>query len=254
LKSLLKAELDMMSLEKKIKKVGKAYGENQNQAVKRWGVQTCRDLAKYSQPFGSGAKKSKMAMFKDANNVIFTHKGTARASKTGKSMVYNSNSGGRAGVSNERYLRSEEEVLVWIERYRTAAHRRTVKLSPSQKAVCSEATFKRAINQKYRATAGMIKDGWLDAGEHIARRQKGKSPAKIGKSLYKYSRKSVTLGKSKQGARRMKHFGLLMNRLSYASSGYVLSPGNKKRAVRDGAINTLKWYKRAIFRENQKKK
>ena len=252
-RSVLKSDFDEAAMLKKLKKLSKAYGESQEQAVKRWGVQTCRDLAKYTQIFGSKPGMHKKTMLKDGLNVIFTHKGTAKASKSGKSMVWKFK-GKSAGVQRSRYIDSEDEVIRWINQNRTAANKRTIKLPPAQRKVCDEALFKRAINRKYKATAGMAKDGWLDAGEQISKRQKGKNPSRIGKGLMKFSRKPAKLGSAKEGTRLFKSFADLINRLPYSKKSHVLSTSNKRKAARDGAINTLKWYKRAIRAENKKKK
>lgn len=252
-RSILKSDFDEAAMLKKLKKLSKSYGESQEQAVKRWGVQTCRDLAKYTQVFGSKPGMHKKTMLKDGSNVIFTHKGKAKATRTGKGYSFEIN-GRHSYASNDRYLRSEDEVIRWINQNRTAANRRTIKLPPAQRKVCTEALFKRAINRKYKATAGMAKDGWLDAGEQISKRQKGKNPSRIGKGLMKFSRKPVKLGSAKEGTRLFKSFADLINKLSYSKKSHVLSTSNKRKAARDGAINTLKWYKKAIKAENKKKK
>ena len=253
-RSVLKSDFDEAAMLRKLKKLSKSYGESQEQAVKRWGVQTCRELAKYSAVFGKNkeATTRKLSMFRDATNVLFTHKGTAKASKSGKSMVWKFK-GKSAGVQRSRYIDSEHDVILWIDQNRRAGNGRSFKLSKQEKKVCSESVLRRAIKTKQKAS-GLVKDGWLDAGEDIAKGQKGKNPAKIGKGLMKWSRKPARLGYAREGTRLFKSFADLVNRLSYSKKSHVLSTSNKRKAARDGAINTLKWYKRAIRAENKKKK
>ena len=252
-KSLLKVEFNDAQMARKLKKLAKAYGDNQEQAVKRWGVQTCRDLAKYTQIFVSKPKFHKDTLFKEALKVIYAHEGSSKSSKTGRSVTFTMQ-GKRRSASTGDYLRSVPDVLSWIEQNRTGKHRRTVKLPPSRRKYCGITRLRKAINQKYKRTAGMAKDGWLDAGEQISKGQKGSSPNKIGASLMKFARKPAKLGYAREGSRMMKSFGELTNKLPYSSSKHVLSTANKKLAVRDGMNNTLKWYKRAIKAENKKKK
>jgi hypothetical protein len=252
-KTLLKTEFDMASLARQIKKSASKLGESQDQAVKRWGVQTCRDLAVFTQSFGKKAAIQKMSMMADGRRVIFTHEGSAKPSKTGKSMIYTHN-GKKGGAPMDRYLKSEEEVMKWINQNRTGSHKRTVKMPPESRATCSEALFKRSINKKHRETSGMAKDGWLDAGDSISRGQKGKQPMRIGAGFMKWARKPAKLGVAKEGRRGFKSFGNLINKLPYVSTRYVLSGTNKNKAIRSGALKTLKWYRKTIKANAKKKK
>lgn len=252
--SILKTEFNEAAMIKKLQKVSKAYNESQTQSVKRWGVSSCRVLALRTQAFGKSAKVQKLAMMKDARNVLYTHKGTATPSKTGKSMVYQSDKGGKSGVKIDRYLKSEIEIKKWIDSHRTTPNRRTKKLPPEERSVCSDAMFKRAINQKHKDSSGMAKDGWLDAGDQISKRQKGKRPMKIGEGFIKWSRKTAKLGTAKESKKRFRSVAKLINHLGYTSKSYVLKTGDMNKAVKDGLINTLKWYKKSIQSENKKKK
>lgn len=252
---VLKSHFDMKSLEKKLKKVADSYNESQEQAVKRWGVSTCRVLAIRTQAFGkSSAAKQKKAMWKDGRRVLFTHKGTAKPSKTGRSMVFKTDRGGKSGVRTDKYLTSIPEINRWIQKNRTGRNRRTVKLPPEEKKVCSDAMFKKAIAKKHKETAGMAKDGWLDAGDKISKRQKGKKPVKIGAGFMGWARKPQKLGSAKESKRRFRSVAHLINHLSYSSLKYVLKQSDKNRAIQDGLTNTLQWYKFSIRAENKKKK
>lgn len=252
-KSFLKVKFDEASMRRKLKKVEERYENNQAQAVKRWGVMTCRELAKYTQIFGSKPSFHKATMFKDALRVIYTHEGTSKSTASGRSISFKV-LGVRRTTTNDKYMMSEAAVIKWIDQNRTGKHRHTVRIPPNKKKACSNALLRRAINRKHKLTSGMAKDGWLDAGEQIAKGQRGDKPDKIGLKLMKFARKPARLGSVKEGSRGMKSFGILTNKVSYVSSSNVLSAANKKKAIRDGMSKTMKWYKHAIKAENKKKK
>lgn len=251
-KSVLRSKFDEKSMRRKLKNLAKSYGDSQEQMIKRWGVQTCRDMAKYTQVFGNKPKVHKMAMMKDAVNVIYTYKG--RAKQTGKGVRVTARNGQMIYFAGDRVLSNEAEVLRWIEQNRKGKNSRTKRLAIDQKKVCSDALLRRAVNQKYKLTAGSAKDGWLDAGDDIARGQRGRNPARISKSLMKFARKSKRQGNSITRSRFMRATGYLNNKLPYVRSKYVLKSSSKRRAVADGARKTLKWYRMAIRAENRKKK
>ena len=251
-KNFIKAQFDDVSMIRKLKKLSKSYGESQEQAVKRWGVQTCRDLAKYTLVVGSKPKFHKKAMMKDALNVIYSFDGSAK--KAGKSTKINLKSGKSFYVSDSRLLTNEEEVLRWIEQHRTAKNKRTVKLSIDQRKVCSNRLLKRSINQKHKLLSGIAKDGWLDAGEDIAKGQKGPNPDRIGEKLMKFARKPKKTGKATERKRFFKSFAELDNFLSHSRNNYVLRNSLKREAIREGLRKCIKSYRKMIIHENKKKK
>ena len=251
-KSLLRSKFDEAAMLRKLKKTAKGFGESQKQAVKRWGVHTCRQLAKYTQPFGGSGSKLKRAMFKDGSNVIFTHDKAAK--KTGSGYKVISSNGKPFYVSADRYLNSVTDVTRWINQNRVSSKKRTRKLPIEQKKVCKNSVFRRAINQRYKQYGGMAKDGWLDAGEEMSKKQKGKNPEKVGKSLMKWARKPARYGGAKVSRNPVKSFGILNNKVAHVSTAHVLSNSNKSKAVRDGAMNTLKWYRKTIKAEAKKTK
>ena len=184
--------------------------------------------------------------------MLFTHKGAGRSTKSGgKKITVN---GKVRYVSGDKYLDSEMEIHRWIETHRRAKNGGTIELPLSSKKWCSEAKLKKVIALKIKATAGLSKDGWLDAGDHIARGQKGPRQAKINKSYLKFARKPLKVGTSKQGRRVMNSFGELKNKVHYAGKRGLLSSANKRKAIMDGAYKTMKFYQFAIRAENRKKK
>lgn len=248
----LTASIDLASLQRQIKRAYKDYGDSQKQAVKRWGVFTARELALQTQAHGRKAATQKGAMIKDGRNVIMTHKGRVR--KTPKGVTYTDSTGKLRSISASKYLNTENEIVRWIERHRTSSRKRTRKLHPSEKAVCTEAKFLRAINQKHRKLSGMAKDGFLDAGEDISRGQRGQRKERIGESYIKWARKPKRLGRAIERGRVMKHSARLENLVSYTKDEYVLKKSNSKRAVRWGAHKMLKWYKANIKTKRRKAK
>ncbi len=252
-KNLLNIDFDEASMIRKLKKLGKKYGDTQDQAVKRWGVQTCRELAKYQQPFFAKNKKQyRDILFKDAYKVLLAHEGGARTTKKGNRKI--SHNGKIVYIQNERYLDSEMEIHRWIETNRTLKNKSTTDLPNHKRKWCSQAKLNKVIKLKMDSTAGLSKDGWLDAGDHIARGQKGPRQAKIGKGYLKWARKPLKVGTSKQGRRAMNSFGELVNKVTYAGKSDLLSMSNKRKAIRDGAQKTIKFYEFAIRAENKKRK
>ena len=238
-------------MRKKLKNLARTYGETQEQAIMRWGVQAGRDLAKYTQVFGNKPKVHKKAMFHDANNVIFIYEGRSKKTKLGYQVE---KKGKKFYVPSTRFLSNESEVLEWIEQNRKGKNNRTKRLPIDRCKVCSRSLLRRAINQKYKQTAGSAKDGWLDAADEIAKRQKGRNPARIGASFMRFARKKKRQGTAKTRKGLARSTGELTNRLPYVRSRYVLKNSHKRRAIRDSMRNTLKWYRAAIRAENRKKK
>ena len=261
-KSLLKAEFDEASMIKKLKKLAKNYGNTQDQAIKRWGVQASRELAKFSVPVARGSKQSgdkisasssaKVAMWKDASNVIIEHKGAAKKSRGG-SFIVNINGKNRY-IKQSDYLADVASATRWINQHRTRSNKRTVKLPLYDRKYCSTKVLGQTILAKYRMYSGMVKDGWLDAGEKISKGPKGKGRVSISASYIKWSRKPEKYGTAKQKKGLVNSFGELISKVSHSKSKYVLDTSSKKLAIQVGLENTIKWYRKTIKAENKKKK
>ena len=91
---MIKAEIDQPKLERSLKRFAKQFGDTNAQAVIRWSVQVCRELAMETQVWGKvkTRKKQEGAMYKDALNVLLVveklekNKGQGfRATNQGKS-------------------------------------------------------------------------------------------------------------------------------------------------------------------------
>lgn len=269
-KGLIKVEFNEASMRKKLKKLSKVYGEGQRQGVKRWGVQTCRELAKYTQVFGKVSVKGKDvtarkaqigAMRRDALKVFIVHKnGAYKKQRGGKYGVVNID-GKWFSVGSERYKSSAEEVDRIIQQHRVTKPWRsgnslvfTKWLRGKDKYVCSEATMNKAISQRHKRLAGMAKDGWIDAAKDIGKGQKGKGKIEIGASFLKGVRKARVSGYAIEDKTMFKSNSYIVNNLPYVSTSYVLRNKHKKAALKDGMKNTIKWYEKTIRAENKKKK
>lgn len=269
-KSLFEVEFNEASMKRKLKKLAKNYGEGQRQAVKRWGVQTCRELAKYTQVFGkqkvqgddATARAAQIgAMKRDGLRLFSVHKGGGyKKSPSGKGGVVNIN-GKWFYVGSERYISDAAGVDRIIQQHRLTKPIRKGKhfvfvqwLRGKDKYVCSEATMNKAISQRYKRLAGMAKDGWIDAGNDIGKGQKGKGQIKIGASFMKNVRKARVSGHAVEDKKLFRSSAYVVNNLPYVSTAHVLRSKHKKQAIKDGMIKTLKWYKYSIRAENKKKK
>eukprot|EP00112_Aurelia_sp_Birch-Aquarium-sp1_P002668 Seg12982.4 transcript_id=Seg12982.4/GoldUCD/mRNA.D3Y31 product="hypothetical protein" protein_id=Seg12982.4/GoldUCD/D3Y31 len=233
--------MDMMSLRRQIKRAVKDYGDSQKQGVKRWGVFTARELAIYTQAFGKRAATQKIAMMRDGRNVILTHQGgTKKTARGNYKVTFNGKS---SYIKPDNYLNTVDEIIAWIESQRTGGRRRTRRLPIHERKVCKESLFKRAINQKHKAKSGMAKDGFIDAGDSISRGQRGRKPERIGQGFLKWARKDATLGSSVERGRLMKRYAKLINKIGYTRKSYVLKKSDTKKAVRQGGVKMLKWYR-----------
>tara|TARA_R110000764_G_scaffold88174_2_gene169170 strand:- start:157 stop:912 length:756 start_codon:yes stop_codon:yes gene_type:complete len=243
------ASIDLNSLARQLKAVSKRFGDTQEQATKRWGVSVARDLALRTQAFGVKAQAQKMAILADARQVIYTHTGSIKKTKSGFYIQHKNVS---RGVKQEDYLKSPTEINDFIDSQRTARRKRTKPLPTAEKKVCSEAALKRAINLKHKEKSGMAKDGYLDAGDHISRGQKGVGSEKIGASYIKWARKPAKLGKSKRRRRGLKTHSVLINKISYI--GHNIGSSDISKSTKIGAIKMLKWYKKTMAAEAKKRR
>tara|TARA_R110001599_G_scaffold337049_2_gene555185 strand:- start:251 stop:1072 length:822 start_codon:yes stop_codon:yes gene_type:complete len=267
---LFQVEFDEAAMIKKLKKLSKVYGEGQRQGVKRWGVQTCRELAQYTQVYvkkGKGESKKardtqKRAMLRDGLRLFIVHEnGDYKRSPNIPTLGVVTIKGKQFAIDSKRYIRDAGGVDRIIQQNRltkptsSGKHLVFVKwLRGKDKYVCSRRVMDQAINQRYRRLAGMAKDGWIDAGNDIGKGQKGKGQMKIAASFLKTIRKSRVSGYATESKKLFKSSAFIINNLPYVSTAHVLSNSNKKKALKDGIKNTLKWYEQTIRAENKKKK
>jgi hypothetical protein len=227
----------MPKLERSLKRLAKDLGDNNAQAIARWGVQTCRELAKSTQAFGD--KKTRQvqegAITSDAYNVLLV---VDSLRSTGKGYRVE-NKGKFYTVSGRKVLKSPDEVHDWIELNRTRRRGRTARLPVEERRVVVRSVFKAGMKKRL-ALAGLAKGGWIGAGQDIAAAQKGTDRINIGKSTHPQPGWSPS--------------AILTNKASHVSSNHVLKSSHIESAVQWGLRKTLSWYRAALRRQNQKQK
>lgn len=224
----VEAGFDMAELSSSLLRFGKKFGETNREAICRWSVQTCREMAFQTQIWGRSKTKQKQdaAIWQDVWNVVYKVQSIPR------------------GSQSKKYLRSEDEILRWMAD-NPGKGKRTRWLPIEQRKAATMPVIRKAIKMKLYMS-GMAKGGWIGAGNDISRHQKGMNRERIGKNFLGYAQKHAKFGSAKRPSRSMKPYALMTNRASHTSLPYVLSNTADKRAIRMGLKNTLKYYKRAI--------
>jgi hypothetical protein len=232
---MIKATIDRPKLEKSLKRFAKDFGDTNAQALCRWGVQACRELAGSSQVFGTGtaAKKKQWGSIEAGmNNVLITVPKSDRR-KT-------------------RFLQSAQEAHDFINSNQDSKGR-TKKLPIEQRAFISDALFKKVLKERQKL-AGMAKGGWIGAGQAIAAAQKGTDRISIGKNFLGYTQKHSKFGSARKPVSGWKPTAELSNRVRHSGASNVLSPSDSKKAMDWSLKKTVKWYASALRRQNQKQK
>lgn len=224
---MVSAKYDMQALERSLKKAAGAFGETSAQAVIRWGVSVCRDLAVQTQAFGQTKTK-----VKQENSI------TAGA----RSVVVIVP---RVGASNKKGLRTSNEVNAWIESTRGQNGRTPKNMPFSERKVCTEATFQKAMRDRFKL-AGIAKGAWIGAGQEIAKHQTGQDRIAIGKNFLGYSQKHASRGHGVPAKSGFSPVAILQNNSAHSASPWVLKESSKKSAVAFGARKTIKWYNIAL--------
>lgn len=225
------ATINQRKLEKSIRRYAKQFGESSAQAVTRWSVQTCRELAKYTQPFGKNTAQRK-PIWKDALNCVIPLKG-----RQPRGLFA---------------LKTPQEIIDWIDVNRIRRGRRVPKLPVNQRKKCSMDNLKRAIEIKSKQL-GMAKGGWIGAGQQIARNQIGTNRINIRSNFISYAHKFANLGTATPPTNGFKPVATTTNKARHGSTNYVLRMSQIKRAIADGRKNTLKFYKNVLNKINNKK-
>lgn len=233
---MISAEMDKKQLQKSLRKFSKSFGENNSQAVVRWSVHTCRELAFEAQPWGKRGTKNiqKSAILADLYRVMFV------VDKVGRSS------------SNKKLIKDAGGVISWMD-LNKGKGKRTRKLSVSEKKICSKRVANAAVRIKMK-NAGIAKGGFLGAGKEIARSQKGSQKVTIGKNYFGYAQKHSRFGTANKPKSGIKPTAKLTNKASHTSQDYVIKKTAIKKAVRYGLKKTIKWYQMALRRQNKKQK
>ena len=242
---MIKATIDRPKLERSLKYFAKKFGETTAQAVVRWSVQSCRELALETQVWGrTGTRKKQIqAILADSYKVLLvvdelkpTPKGF-RVTNQGK--VYH--------VSKSDVCLDAQSVNDWIEINRTGRNGRAPKnaIPITERKVCTRAVHGKAMRERYKR-AGIAKGGWLGAGQDIARAQTGQEKILIGKSYMAYAQKHVHFGSAKKPSNGWKPVSSITNKSGHSGSKHVLSSNAPKKAIDFGLSKTIKWYKSTL--------
>lgn len=232
---MISGQFDRPKLEKSLKKFARKFGDNNAQAIARWGVQVCRELAFETQPYGKAKTKQAQygAIIKDAYNVI--------------------NILDKVGTRNKKFLRSADEVNQWIDSQRTRRNRRTVKLPISERKVCTRSIFDKAMKIRL-AKAGMAKGAWIGTGQQIASHQTGNEKIMIGKTFLSWTQKHTSMGAATKPISGFFASTKLTNKTAHSASSYVLSDSKSKKAIDWGLKKTIKWYSRTLKAQDNAQK
>jgi hypothetical protein len=258
---VIKASIDRPKLEKSLKRFSQKFGETNAQAVVRWGVQTCRDLAMETQVFGRNASNSgtgdgkglgpkaiqQRAILRDAYNVLFV-------AKTMKSVHWKKGTGflivmekgkNPFNVPLHRVLNSPLEVNWWVDMHRTRRRARTAKIPATERKFCSQQVFKKAMADRFK-NVGMAKGGWIGAGKEIARAQTGMNRIDIGKNYLSYTHKFARYGSAKKPVKGWTPAAYLTNRVRHVAASNVLKPTQIDKSIQWGLVKTVAWYRAAV--------
>jgi hypothetical protein len=247
---VINAELDRPKLERSLKKYAKAFGESSAQAVTRWAVNACRELAVETQVWGRTGTKKKQddAILMNAYRVVMV----VEELKPSGSWFVAINEGQKYGVPPENALLTSSQINEWIEVNRTRRRKRTANLPPEERKVCQRSEFNKAMRERY-TRSGMAKGGWVGAGQIIARAQTGQERVMIGKNFLSYAQKHGGFGRAKKPINGWRPMAEISNAVSYSGDKQVLSNAAPAKAFAWSLKKTVKWYASSLRKLNNKK-
>lgn len=230
--SRVTASVDIAKLERSIKKYAAKLGETNAQAVIRWSVQACLEIAKYNQPFNGNAKAHRQSIRSDINNCIVSIKG-----RTPK------------GISA---LKTTQEVLDWVDINRIKRGRRVPLLPISQRKKAKDTLIRKVVTDKM-SRAGMARGAWIGAGNSIGRHQKGTNRIAIGVNKFKFAQKHTKYGNSRRPIPGFNPVAVMTNKVKHSGNEYVLRREHIMQAVGDSRKKTLNFYKARLREINNNK-
>jgi len=247
---MISAKIDMPKLERSLKRYAKQFGDTTAQAVIRWSIQTCREMALETQVWGQrGTRKKQMGSIEaGALAVVLVVETLTNVGKTYRAT----NRGKTYHIPANRVLSDAGQVSAWIEQNRTRSHKRTRSIPVEERRVCTQEVFKRAMLDRAKA-AGMAKGGWIGAGNDIAKSQKGAGKMNIGVGFLKYAQKHSHFGSSVEPSPGFSPAAKLTNKVPYSGEKHVLAGGAFKKASAFGLKKTVKWYKETLKAIDKKK-
>lgn len=252
---MIHAQIDRGELESSLRRFSKAFGDNNAQAVCRWGVQTCRELALETQSIANKAKNEKPkqkqegAIISDARNVLLV---CDEVTSTGKGYKI-TNQGKSYRASASQVFMEVQAANEWIEQHRTRKRRRTAKLPVHERKIVSAQLFKKIIKARM-VNAGMAKGGWLGAGKDLASFQKGSERITIGKNYLSYTQKHSKFGRASNPRPGWSPSTSIQNTVRHTASTDVVKTTAFDKAAKWGLRKTVKWYATAVRKQEQQQK
>jgi hypothetical protein len=245
---MIKASISR-NLEPDLKKLAKSFGDTNHDMIARWGVATCRDLIESTQAWGTkkeAKKKQEAAVWKDINRavyVIFPQEAVRRLKK--KKLTGMRINGRQVRFTPDQNLTSAKAVNEFVDLNRTGSKLRVPRLSPDMKGACTYEHRRTAAAARMRRI-GKAKGGWIGAGIAIGKKSKMGSRITIGKNIANYAHKFQSEGSATIARSVWNPVGKIKNNVAYVSNDYVLNKSDAKKAILNGALKTIKWYKSAI--------
>lgn len=228
---MINAKIDMRKLERSLKRAAGRFGETNKQAVVRWGVESCRQLAFETQVFGNGGAKKKQT---DAIKLGMIQVLDIRPAREFNRMM-------KRGTARNP-LTSPKAISEFVDSKR-GSKGRTKKLPWAERGTCKKADFTKAVTMRSKL-AGIAKGAWLGAGIDIAKAQRGTQRISIGKNYMAYAQKHSTFGASKKPVPGFHPVAALINKAKHSASKNVMSRSGINEAIAKGAKRAATWYRR----------
>lgn len=232
----LTASYDKRELENSLVRFASRFGETTTQAVYRWSVQTCREMAFHTQVWGRSKtqKRQADAISRDVWNVVYRVEKIPRGSRS------------------DKYLRSPQDVRKWMDE-NIHKGKRTRWLPMEQRKAATIANIRKAVQMSiYRA--GMAKGAWIGAGQAIAKGQRGPQQERIGQNFLRYAHKHAGMGRARRPMKGARPVATMINMAAHSGLSYVLSNGSEQQAVLRGLQNTIRYYKKAVRAMERRKR
>ena len=261
---MIRASIDRPKLERSLKENAKRFGETGAQAVVRWSVQTCREMAFETQVWGKSSSQSdtkedyegkgigpqakgKASIIRDARNVLFVAKSIKPQNyKKGTGFLVVMENGGKPfSLHSDRVITTESAVNSWIDMHRTGRKSKVSKIPVLQRKFVSQAIFRKSLKKRLE-NVGIAKGGWIGAGQDIAKAQVGQERIEIGRSYFSYAQKHAHFGDSKKPNNGWKPVASLTNKASHVALERVLKRSATEKAINFALKKTLSWYKHTI--------
>jgi len=246
---MISSQINERELARQINRLAADFGENNEAAIARWGVATCRRLIIANQSWGDGKdakKKQENAILKDANRAVYSisrNNSIVRKIKQ-RSLTGLVINGEQATFTPDRNLTTPEEVNAFIQSQRNTKGR-VKRLNSQSKGIAPATVFNAAVKIRQKR-AGVAKGGWIGAGIEIGKKQRTGSRITIGKNVAGYAHKYKSGGNATMRRSVWQPEGAVINNVPYVSTEHVLKASDSQKAINDGGRLTIKWYERAM--------